>query len=54
MYLPWLKNNFPDFIKGWYLTGVTIHPDWRRKGVGQFFVKINSIYKSYDIINVTK
>ena len=38
-YINTIINNFPDFIKGWYLTGVTIHPDWRRKGVGQFFVK---------------
>ena len=31
-------NDFPDLIEGWYLTGITIHPDWRRKGAGQRLV----------------
>ena len=32
-------NDFPDLIEGWYLTGITIHPDWRRIGVGRLLIK---------------
>ena len=32
-------NDFPDLIEGWYLTGITINPDWRRIGVGRLLIK---------------
>ena len=32
-------NDFPDLIEGWYLTGITVHPHWRRIGVATLLVK---------------
>ena len=35
-----INNEFPDLIIGWYLTGITIHPNWRRVGTGRLLTKI--------------
>jgi GNAT superfamily N-acetyltransferase len=32
-------NDFPDLIEGWYLNGITIHPDWRRIGIGKLLTE---------------
>ena len=32
-------DDFPDLIEGWYLTGITIHPNWRRVGIGKLLTK---------------
>lgn len=33
------KNDmFPDLPQGWYLSGVTVAPNWRRKGIGRRLV----------------
>ena len=34
-----IVNDFPDLVKGWYLTGVTIHPNWRRMGIAGLLVQ---------------
>ena len=34
-----IVNDFPDLIKGWYLTGITIHPNSRRIGVARLLVQ---------------
>ena len=34
-----IVNDFPDLVKGWYLTGVTIHTNWRRKGIAGLLVQ---------------
>jgi len=28
-----------DLIEGWYLTGITIHPNWRRVGIGKLLTE---------------